>query len=159
MARRLVYQFPKTYDSTDMGKFVYAINQVIADLETQLKGGGGGQTAAVATATGSIGGAITITEVINNLAIGRGTFFELIVIGTDCALTGISGGVANRIIILKNSFNSSNSLPLIPDSTSSALGNRFITRNAANLTIGVGAAYALIYSEPNRSWIPIASVP
>ena len=156
MARRVVFQFPKTYDAADMGKFVYTINQVLADLEQSLKGSSGGESQS-AQATGSR--IITITEVVNNLSIGRGTFFELTVIGANAGLTGMTGGVANRIVILKNSFDSQNSIPLIPNSTGSSVGNRFITRNENNLTIGVGAAYAILYSEPDRSWIPIAELP
>lgn len=156
MPARLVFQFPKTYDQAIMGQFLVALNQRLEEMENRLKGTAGGESAEVSTSSSR---SITITDVVNNLSIGRGQYAEIAVFSANAALTGMTARDPGQIVVIKNSSVSTNSLPIVHDSTGSAAGNRFFMRNSADMVVPVNGARTFIYSQSHRGWIPISEVP
>lgn len=149
MSTRIVWRAPKDYTPAAFDTLILALNQRLDESSPTTKSADPTRSVTIPT----------ITEVVNNLVIGRGHYFELTVNGADAGLTGIAGGEPGRIIILKNVAGSANSLPLIYDSSASTLGNRFINRAGTNVTVPIGGARVLMYSGELRGWVPIAEVP
>lgn len=159
MPRNLVFQFPKNYDAAVMGQFVLAINQVLIDMENNLKGTGGGESIAPESQSS---GVITLSGVVNNLPIGRGNYFEFMIRSNGVHLTGMSGGSPGRIVVLKNADGSNNQITIDHNSNASSEGNRFIIRNEINRVMTTNAARAFIYlTVPGLSpgWYLLAEVP
>ena len=149
MASRITFKAPKDYDANAFDKLVLAINQRLDETAASLR-----------SADSTINPTLPIiTTILHNLVIGRGTWFELTVVGSSAGLTGLTGGEAGRIIVIKNAAGSANSLLLVHNSSSSSEGNRFVMRGAANLTIPINGAHALVYSNEVRGWVPISEVP
>ena len=149
MASRLAWRAPKEYSSSAFDTLVLAINQRLDELSTRA-------SASDPTASAPLP---VITDTTNNLVIGRGHYFELTITTANAGLTGLTGGEPGRIIILKNVSGSSNSLPLIHNSSASTLGNRFLNRAGTNVIVPIGGARVVMYSAELRGWIPIAEVP
>ena len=149
MPSRLSWRAPKNYTPASFDNLILAINQRLDELSVAAR-------AADPTASAPLP---VITNVVNNLVIGRGHYFELTVNGANARLTGLTGGEPGRIIILKNVAGSANSLPLIHNSSASTVGNRFINRAGTNVTIPIGGARVVLYSGELQGWIPIAEVP
>lgn len=154
MPARLVFQFPQAYDQAIMGQFLVALNQRLEELENRLKGTGGGESAEISATR-----AITLTDVTNNLSIGRGVKIEIVALGTNVVLTGMTGGTNGRVVILKNSAASTNSITIVHEASGSTIGNRFTTRNGGSLVIPGNGARAFIYSQDARAWLPLSEVP
>lgn len=149
MASRLAWRAPKDYTPAAFDTLVLAINQRLDELSVSAR-------AADPTSSTTLP---VIADVVNNLVIGRGHYFELTSTTANAGLTGLTGGEPGRIIILKNVSGSSNSLPLIHNSSASTLGNRFLNRAGTNVTVPIGGARVLLYSGELQGWVPIAEVP
>lgn len=149
MPSRLAWRAPKEYTPAAFDNLILAINQRLDELSVAAR-------AADPTASTALP---VITNVVNNLVIGRGHYFELTVNGANAGLTGLTGGEPGRIIIIKNVAGSANSLPLIHNSSASTAGNRFINRAGTNVTVPIGGARVVLYSGELQGWIPIAEVP
>ena len=149
MSTRLAWRAPKDYTPAAFDNLILSLNQRLDELSVAAR-------AADPTASSSLP---VITNVVNNLVIGRGHYFELTINGANAGLTGMTGGEPGRIVILKNVAGSANSLPLIYNSSASTAGNRFLNRSGANVTVPIGGARVVMYSAELQGWIPIAEVP
>ena len=149
MSTRIPWRAPKDYTPAAFDQLVLAMNQRLDELSVSAR-------AADPTSSTALP---VIADVVNNLVIGRGHYFELTITTANAGLTGLTGGEPGRLIILKNVAGSANSLPLIYNSSASTAGNRFLNRSGANLTLPIGGARVLLYSGELQGWLPIAEVP
>ena len=73
-------------------------------------------------------------------------------------LTGLTGGEPGRIIIIKT-WRIGQPTPLVHNSSASTVGNRFINRAGANVTIPIGGARVVLYSGELQGVDSTAEVP
>ena len=90
----------------------------------------------------------------NNYEIGNGTHFR---ISSDAArtITGFTGGVSGKLLVLSNS--GSNIITLANQNASSLAANRIITGLAANYNTNADESVFLIYDDTTARWRLIGS--
>lgn len=136
----------------------YVLKQCTALPSTwsAIEGGAGSFTDLTITSTFALGGVITPTQLVANTDNWAPTGLSgasVIRVSTDASrnLTGLTGGAANRLIILQNvgSF----PLVLVDDATSTA-ANRF--QLSANVTVGAEQNAVLQYDATSSRWRMLA---
>lgn len=148
MSSRIAFTFPPNYDPAKLDRLVLAINQRLDELSSA--------SSADSTVNQTIP---TLTEPLNDLAIGRGVYFEFVATNSFGSLTGMAGGTQGRLIIIKNSDQSNADVGLIHNSSASTPGNRFLNRDGTDYFIQAGHAVLVMYSNERRGWVPVAEVP
>jgi hypothetical protein len=91
----------------------------------------------------------------NDVSVGGYSFIRIAGPTAAFSLTGLSGGVDGKIVILYNT--TAQNMTISNDNAGSAAGNRIYTLTGAALaTTGTGSI-TMIYSGPDSHWIVIAS--
>lgn len=86
----------------------------------------------------------------NDVVIGQGILVELLC-PQAATVTGMAGGIANQLCILKNP--GTTTLTLSHESVGSQAANRFKTRTASDMSLATGAAILVAYDGVRQRWV------
>ena len=93
----------------------------------------------------------------NDVAIGYGTYTRITGPTAVFTLTGLTGGEAGRVLLLRNT--TSYDMTLANESGSSTAANRILTQTGADVTLsGAGGGEALLfYDGASERWVCLAT--
>lgn len=92
--------------------------------------------------------------IINDYAIGSGSFFRLNVTSTDGILIikGITGGVDGKLLMITNADAGTDMIQFIHDSVNATAANRIYTANTTTYNLYPGHTTCFIYDATTQRW-------
>lgn len=143
------------YDTTNEQQTRRALESALDDIDSKLS--------SLLTSSGTLAANIqnlTVSNGTNNdVAIGYGTYTRLSGPTALFTLTGLTGGEAGRVLLLRNT--TTYDMVLENESGSSTAKNRILTQTGSNVTLsGAGGSSALLfYDGTSERWILVTGDP
>lgn len=143
------------YDASNEQQTRRALESAIDDID--------GKLSSLLTSSGTLAANIqnlTVANGVNNdVALGYGTYTRISGPSASFTLTGLTGGEAGRVLLLRNT--TTYDMTLSNDSGLSTAKNRILTQTGGNITLtGTGGCSALLfYDGTSERWILVTGDP